>query len=86
LSKKTFEQKLQAKIEDGTPEEILELFSYFLDDVGVNTQFIQNDDGLIIGQVVIFRCDDKVIVSEPQELEWPLQPLPMPDAMKGNLN
>lgn len=86
MSKKTFEDKLINKIKEGSGEEVLELFSLFLDDVSTTTQFLQNEDGLLTGQVVIFRCEDKVIISDPQELEWPLQPMPMPEALKGGLN
>ncbi len=83
---KTVNTDLTKQIEDWNDEQTLFNFSKFLEKVGISSQFIQDDEGLITHQVMTIQCGDKIIVSEPQELEWPLQPLPMPEAFVGKLN
>jgi len=78
--------KIDKKLEEWDDEKTLENFMKFFDRVDVGTQFIQNDDGLLVAQVVVFRCGEKVVVSDPRELEWPLQPMPVPESFEGRLN
>lgn len=77
---------IEESLETWTDEECLEQFSKFLERVGFSTQFIQDDEGLMTHQILTMQCGDKIVVSEPQELEWPLQPLPMPEAFRGKTN
>ena len=74
--------KLEKKIEKWSDEECLEEFSKFLTRVGISSSFIQTEEGLLTHQMIVIRCGDKVITSDPQELDWPLQALPVPDAFK----
>lgn len=68
-------------------EEVLTQFGKFFDRIQFDSEFIQDEeDGLVTHQVLIIRAGDKMIVSEPQPLEWPLQPLPLPEAFEGRLN
>lgn len=78
--------KLEKKIEKWTDEEVLLEFGKFFERVSVKSQFIQNQDGLLTHQIMTMVCGDKILLSEPQELEWPLQPMPMPEAFQGRLN
>jgi hypothetical protein len=61
-------------------EEVLEYFGLFLDRVNVATSFLQNEDGGLTHSVCVFQVNDKVIVSEPAEFEWPLMMMPKPEA------
>lgn len=78
--------KIDKKIKEWDDEECLYNFSKFFERVGITTQFVQNDDGLLTHQVLTMQCGDKIIVSDPHELEWPLQLMPMPEALKGKVN
>jgi hypothetical protein len=69
-----FTDKFTDKIEKWDDEECLFNFSRFFNRVGISTEFIQDEDGLIVAQMLIMNCGDKIIRSEPQLLEWPLQP------------
>lgn len=86
MSKKNKKNIIDKRINDWTDEECLIEFSKFLERVGISTQFVQNEDDLFTHQVLTISCGDKIILSDPQELEWPLQMLPMPEAFKGKLN
>lgn len=78
MSKKTLEQK----IEKWDDTEVLENLAKFLESgrVTFNTQFVETEEGMFTHQLMTIRCGDKVIVSEPQELDWPVQLMPMPEA------
>lgn len=73
-------------IKDADEEECLTLFSEFFDRLEVGAKFVENEEGLITHQFLVIRCGDKVLVSDPDEFEWPLQRLPMPDALQGTIN
>ncbi len=77
--KKKNTDKLSAKIETWDNEECLFNFSKFFSRVNLATEFVQNEDGLIVAQILIMNVGDKKIVSDPQPLDWPLQPAPLPD-------
>jgi hypothetical protein len=83
MSKKSMTEKFIKTMNNWTDEECLTAFGTFLERVGVTAQFIQNDEGLLTHQVLVTVCGDKVMTSDPQQLDWPLQPLPMPEALKA---
>lgn len=78
--------KLEKKIAEWSDEECLLNFGKFFERVSVTTQFIQDPQGLLTHQIITMVCGDKILLSEPSELEWPLQPLPMPEAFKDKMN
>lgn len=80
-------QNIDKGLKTWTDEECLRAFEKFLSSrVGIVTQFVKDDDGLITHETITVVCGDKIIVSEPQELEWPLQLMPFPEEHKGMLN
>jgi hypothetical protein len=81
-----FKKTIDSQIEKWTDEEVLFNFSKFFDRVGISTKFVQDEDGLLTHQVLTMICGEKAIMSEPQKLEWPLQPLPMPEAFEGKIH
>lgn len=77
---------LEKKIEKWSDEEVLMNFGKFFERVQVKSQFVQNAEGLLTHQIMTMVCGDKILLSEPMELEWPLQPMPMPEAFKDKLH
>lgn len=77
---------IDKKLEKWTDEECLENFAKFLDRVGISANFIQTEEGILTHQVLIIQCGDEVVVSDPMPMDWPLQPLPMPDTFKEGFN
>lgn len=78
-------QKIETGLEGWTDEEVLTVFATFFDRVTISSQFLENEDGLYTHQIMTIQCGDKVIVSDPGELDWPLQMLPRPAAL-GEIN
>ena len=78
--------KIDKKIKEWDDTETLENFMKFFDRVDIATQFVQNDDGLLVAQVLVFKSGDKIVISDPSELEWPLQPMPIPESFEGRLD
>lgn len=79
-------KKFDKLLNDWSDEECLTNFTKFLDRVGLSTQFIETEEGLLTHQLLAIQCGESIIVSDPEELEWPLQRMPMPEALKGALN
>lgn len=73
-------------IAEGTDEDVLKAFYKFFERVNVGTEFVLDDDDLIVAEVFNVTCGDKMFSSAPWEFPWPLQYLPMPDAFKEKLN
>lgn len=73
-------------IEDGTDEDVLKAFYKFFKRVNIKTDFILSEDDLILGEVMVVNCGDSMFTSDPIEYPWPLQYMPMPDALKGVVN
>lgn len=68
MSKK-LKEKINEKWDDA---EVLENFGLFLDRVTATTAFLGNDDGHLTHEVMVFQSGDKVLVSDPRELDVPL--------------
>lgn len=72
---------LKEKINKWTDEEVLENLLLFLNDrVQAGVHFVTNDDGLIVGYSTVLVVGDKMVPSEPIVLDWPWQPMPLPEA------
>lgn len=67
-------------------EKALDKFIAVLDRIEIKPQFIQSEDGLIRAYVLNIVAGERVITSNPIELQWPLQAVPRPTSMKGLLN
>lgn len=77
---------LEEQIEGWSDIECLKHFLMFIPRVGIGTQFVQNDVGFITHQVMEIQCGDQVFVSNPRQLDWPLEPVAFPEEHKGRLN
>lgn len=79
-------KKIGTLLESGTDEEVLLIFSKFLNRVSMSSEFIQDEEGLFTHEMMLIACGDRMIASEATELEWPLQMLPLPEAFQGKVN
>lgn len=75
---KIFKRTVDKQIKKWTDEECLMNFLKFFQRVSFSTQFIQDDDGIITHETLTMVCGDKVVVSAPQELDWPVKPIDVP--------
>ena len=80
--------KLKNKITNKWDDaELLANFKLFLDDkVKVGVKFITDEDDLVHGYNIVFVAGESIVTSSLVEFEWPLQPMPMPEAFVGRLN
>lgn len=73
---------IEKKLAKWSDEKVLEVLYAFLEDrVQVTNKLLQNEDGFVTHQMIIFQCGDKFFTGEPQELIQPLEPLPIPDGL-----
>lgn len=79
------------RIEKWSDEETLTNLLSILERVDIATEFIAEEvedtnQSILTHEVIIARCGDKELVSEPQAFEWPLQLMPVPEAFENKLN
>jgi len=79
-------EKLSGKIDKADDEEVLALMYLLLHRVSASTTLIQDSDGIIRAHKMTFQSGDKAFSSSMKEFEWPLQPMPIPDALKGKIH
>lgn len=72
---------IEETVNNWTTDECSEAFSHMMsrEDSGIATDFIQDEDDRILGTVLVVRFGDVLVGSEPNILDWPLQPCPMPE-------
>ena len=76
---------ITTKINEWTDEEVLENFFAFFPRVVQANELIENDEGAVIGQVLVTMVGNKIVFAEPQTLDWPLVPVQAPEApIDGN--
>jgi len=86
VDKEEFNKQLEEQIEQATNEELLEMISKFIGRVEISSQFGETDEGILTHIMLVLQAGDSAIVSDPMEFEWPLQRMPMPDALRGVVN
>lgn len=86
MNTKKVTEKIEKAMEEWTDEECLFNFTKFLERVGISCEFVQDDDGIVVAQVMSIHCGSFVVNSEPQALQWPLQPVPLPEELKDQVN
>lgn len=80
-------KKIEKLLDKMTDEECLIAFAMFLATrVSITTEFVQGEEGVITHEALIMCVNDKMVQSDPRPLNWPLQPIPMPEAFKGKVN
>jgi len=78
---------IDKNIETWTDEEVLNQILKFSPRVVFDSEFVQDQEtGMVTHQILIIRSGEKFVMSEPQQLDWPLQPMPVPEAFEGKLN
>jgi len=83
-NKKKFD--LKASLDQWDEEETLKNLSLFLDKVEGLVKFIESEEGAITHSMIVLKCGDKILCSDPYEFEWPLQRMPIPESLKGLVN
>jgi hypothetical protein len=84
LSGLSLKDKIETQWDD---EKILNKLKLFLNDkVKVGVKFFTDEDDLIHGYSIVFVAGEKVLPSGAVEFDWPWQPMPIPEALKGKLN
>lgn len=79
-------RKIEKLLDKMSDEECLIAFAMFLATrVSITTEFHQQDD-VITHESLVMCINDKMVQSDPRPLNWPLQPMPMPEAFKGKVN
>lgn len=73
-------------LEDWSDKKVLKAVYFLLQRANVSTKFIATDEGLYTGHAVVVSCGDKFFQSRPMPLDWPLQPVGIPDEFKEKLN
>lgn len=87
MAKKTFEERLKKGLEKWSDEECLNYFTMFLNRIEVGSGFLQDDNGFFTHEVLQIACGEKMTTSDPMRLDWPLEPVRMPEGMpKKDLN
>lgn len=76
---------IEKLIEGNDPIDILSGITPFLKSVSIEVTFLE-EEGMVVGTVIEICKGDYKIRSEPSILDWPLQRLPIPGALKGALN
>lgn len=66
--------------------ERLENLRAILRTVNSGVAFIYNEDDLIIGYRIMFGDDENHFTSDPVLFDWPIQHMPMPESMQGEMN
>ncbi len=66
---------LKKAIKEWDDEELMQMFALFLERVDVSSTFLRNEDGMLTHEALVFQSEDKVLISDPRELDWPLMPV-----------
>lgn len=66
--------------------ERLENLKTILQSLNSGIAFIYNEDDLIIGYRIMFGDEENHFTSDPIVFDWPMQHMPVPDAMLGEVN
>lgn len=64
----------------------LENLKTLLQTLNCGVAFIYNEDDLIVGYRMMFGDDENHFTSDPIVFDWPMQHMPLPEAMQGALN
>jgi hypothetical protein len=79
------------KLERWTDEEVLTNLNTILTRATLSTDYIteeldEDSPPIIVAEVLSLMCGDKAVFSEPRQLDWPLQMMPVPDSLKHTVN
>ena len=77
-----FDAMFEEALETWSDKKCLFMFTQFFDRVSIQTNMIQNEDDVFVGEVLVMTCGDTQITSDPIEFAWPLQVMPVPESLK----
>lgn len=70
---------METGLGEWTDEECLTFFTKFFDRVEVGTDMVENEHGFFTHETMMIRCGEKLIMSTPTPLDWPLEPVVAPE-------
>lgn len=79
-------KKFKKKVAEWTEEERVIRLKAMLQMTNSGVHFIPNEDGLIVGYRMVFGEEENFFASDPIIFDWPMQPMPVPEAFQGRLN
>lgn len=77
-TKKSYEEKVAS----WDNQKLFEKFLPILDRLEIEPEFIETEEDLVTHVVLNIHCGDYTIPSHPFKLEWPLMPMPVPEAFQ----
>lgn len=86
LLRNWFVPSIEDQMQEWDDEECLKNFLRFIPRIGIGTEFVQNDVGMITHQVLKIVCGEFTFTSHPRQLEWPLEPVALPEDFEGTVN
>lgn len=79
----TLEEKITKAANEATDKEIVEIITPLLRErITAGVGFMTDEDDLILGYKAYLVVGSLLIPSEATMLDWPYQPMPMPEAFK----
>ena len=79
----TLEEKITKAADTATDKEIVELITPLLRErITAGVGFVTNEDDLVLGYRAYLVVGSLLVPSEATMLDWPYQPMPIPEALK----
>lgn len=79
----TLEEKITKAANEATDKEIVEIITPLLRErITAGVGFVTNEDDLVLGYRAYLVVGNLLVPSEATMLDWPYQPMPMPEAFK----
>jgi hypothetical protein len=79
----TLEEKITKVADTATDKEIVELITPLLRErITAGVGFVTNEDDLVLGYRAYLVVGSLLVPSEATMLDWPYQPMPIPEALK----
>lgn len=72
---------ITSNLPNWSDEETLREFFKFFPRVSITTEMLENDEGAVVAQSMVVMSGNKIIMSAPQPLDWPLMPIPAPEVV-----
>ena len=83
----TLEEKITKAAANATDKEVVQLISPLLQErITAGVGFITDEDELILGYRAYLLVGSLLVPSEATMLDWPYQPMPMPEAFKKEMH
>ena len=79
-------QPFEETVKEWDSVTLLENLKTILQTINSGVAFIYDDEDLIMGYRIMFGDEENHFVSDPVMFDWPMQHMPMPEALQGFIN